>query len=128
VGLTPQSLHQLGGFRVQGKTDAGRTKILEGARAIADAGAFSIVLEGMPATLATQITAAVTVPTIGIGAGPGCDGQVLVMHDVLGLDPGWLPRFVRRYAELGQEVERAFAAFAADVKAGRFPGDDESFR
>jgi 3-methyl-2-oxobutanoate hydroxymethyltransferase len=128
VGLTPQSLHQLGGFKVQGKTDAGRAHILAGARALSQAGAFAIVLEGMPATLGTEITAAVPVPTIGIGAGPGCDGQVLVMHDVLGLDPGWLPRFVRRYAELGQEVEQAFGRFAADVKAGRFPGDDESFR
>jgi 3-methyl-2-oxobutanoate hydroxymethyltransferase len=128
LGLTPQSLHQLGGFKVQGKTDAGRAQILAGARALADAGAFALVLEGMPASLGAEVTAAVPVPTIGIGAGPGCDGQVLVMHDVLGLDPGWLPRFVRRYAELGQEVERAFGSFAADVKAGRFPGDDESYR
>jgi 3-methyl-2-oxobutanoate hydroxymethyltransferase len=128
VGLTPQSLHQFGGFKVQGKTDAGRAHILGGARALAAAGVFAMVLEGMPASLGAEVTAAVSVPTIGIGAGPGCDGQVLVMHDVLGLDPGWLPRFVRRYAELGKEVERAFATFAADVKAGRFPGDDESFR
>src|SRR5687767_7049601 len=128
VGLTPQSLHQLGGFRVQGKTDASRSRLLEGAQAISEAGVFSIVLEGMPATVGEQITGLVPVPTIGIGAGPGCDGQVLVMHDVLGLDPGWLPRFVRRYAQLGAEVEKAFSAFAADVKAGRFPGDDESFR
>jgi 3-methyl-2-oxobutanoate hydroxymethyltransferase len=128
VGLTPQSLHQFGGFKVQGKTEAGRAHILAGARALAAAGVFAMVLEGMPAPLGAEVTAAVAVPTIGIGAGPGCDGQVLVMHDVLGLDPGWLPRFVRRYAEMGQEVERAFATFATDVKAGRFPGDDESFR
>jgi 3-methyl-2-oxobutanoate hydroxymethyltransferase len=128
IGLTPQSLHQLGGYRVQGKTDAGRARLLEGARAIADAGVFSMVLEGMPAALGEEITGLVPVPTIGIGAGPGCDGQVLVMHDVLGLDPGWLPKFVRRYAQLGAEVEKAFSAFAADVKAGRFPGDDESYR
>ena len=128
VGLTPQSVNQLGGFRVQGKTEESRARILAGARAVAEAGAFTVVLEGMPAGLGTEVTAALPVPTIGIGAGPGCDGQVLVMHDVLGLDPGWLPRFVRRYAEMGQEVERAFAAYAADVKAGRFPGDDESFR
>ena len=128
VGLTPQSVHQLGGHRVQGKTEAGRAAVLSGARAVADAGAFAVVLEGIPAALGSEITAAVPIPTIGIGAGPGCDGQVLVMHDVLGLDPGWLPRFVRRYAQLGKDVEAAFTTFAADVKAGRFPGDDESYR
>ena len=82
----------------------------------------------MPAALAAEVTAAVAAPTIGIGAGPDCDGQVLVMHDVLGLDPGWSPRFVRRYAEMGQDVEQAFAAYAADVRAGKFPSADESFR
>ena len=128
VGLTPQSFHQLGGFKVQGKTEEQRTKILDGARALAESGVYAIVLEGIPASLATEVTAAVPVPTIGIGAGPGCDGQVLVMHDVLGLDPGWSPKFVRRYAEIGREVERAFAAYAADVRAGKFPSTDESFR
>jgi 3-methyl-2-oxobutanoate hydroxymethyltransferase len=128
VGLTPQSFHQLGGFKVQGKTEEQRAKILDGARALAASGAYAIVLEGMPAPLATEVTAAVPVPTIGIGAGPGCDGQVLVMHDLLGLDPGWSPKFVRRYAEIGREVERAFAAYAADVRAGKFPSTDESFR
>jgi len=128
VGLTPQSLHQLGGFKVQGKTEAGRAKILAGARALADAGAYSMVLEGMPSPLATEVTAAVPALTIGIGAGPGCDGQVLVMHDLLGLDPGWSPRFVRRYAELGKEIDRAFKAYADDVRAGKFPGEAESFK
>ncbi len=128
VGLTPQSFHQLGGFKVQGKTDPQRAKILAGARALADAGVYAMVLEGMPASLGAEVTAAVAPPTIGIGAGPGCDGQVLVMHDVLGLDPGWSPRFVRRYAELGKEAEKAFAAYAADVRAGTFPSTDESFR
>jgi 3-methyl-2-oxobutanoate hydroxymethyltransferase len=128
VGLTPQSLHQLGGFKVQGKTEPGRAKILAGARALADAGAYAMVLEGMPAPLAAEVTAAVPALTIGIGAGPGCDGQVLVMHDLLGLDPGWSPRFVRRYAELGQDVDRAFKAYADDVRAGKFPGDAESFK
>jgi 3-methyl-2-oxobutanoate hydroxymethyltransferase len=128
VGMTPQSFHQLGGFRVQGKTEEQRAKILAGARALADSGAFAMVLEGIPATLATEVTAAVSAPTIGIGAGPDCDGQVLVMHDVLGLDPGWSPRFVRRYAEMGKEVEQAFAAYAADVRAGKFPSTDESYR
>jgi 3-methyl-2-oxobutanoate hydroxymethyltransferase len=128
VGLTPQSLHQLGGFKVQGKTESGRAKILAGARALSDAGAYAIVLEGMPVGLASEVTAAVPAVTIGIGAGPGCDGQVLVMQDLLGLDPGWSPRFVRRYAELGTEVDRAFRAYADDVRAGRFPGDGESFK
>jgi 3-methyl-2-oxobutanoate hydroxymethyltransferase len=128
VGLTPQSFHQFGGYRVQGRTDEQRLKILEGARALADSGAYAIVLEGMPAPLAAEITAAVPIPTIGIGAGPECDGQVLVMHDLLGLDPAWSPKFVRRYAEMGKEVERAFAAYAADVRAGRFPSADESYR
>ena len=127
VGLTPQSFHQMGGFRVQGKTAAQKQDILAGARALADAGVYSIVLEGMPAALGEEVTKAVPVPTIGIGAGPGCDGQVLVMHDVLGLDPGWSPKFVRRYAELGREVESAFAAFADDVREGRFPSTNESF-
>jgi 3-methyl-2-oxobutanoate hydroxymethyltransferase len=128
VGLTPQSFHQLGGFKVQGKTDEQRAKILAGARALAESGVYALVLEGIPVRLAAEVTAAVSVPTIGIGAGPDCDGQVLVMHDVLGLDPGWSPRFVRRYAEMGKEVERAFADYAADVRAGRFPSADESFR
>jgi 3-methyl-2-oxobutanoate hydroxymethyltransferase len=128
VGLTPQSFHQFGGFRVQGKTDEQRAAILAGARAISDAGAYSLVLEGIPAALAVEVTAAVAAPTIGIGAGPGCDGQVLVMHDVLGLDPGWLPKFVRRYAEMGRDAEKAFAAYAADVRSGKFPSADESFK
>jgi 3-methyl-2-oxobutanoate hydroxymethyltransferase len=128
VGLTPQSVHQVGGYKVQGKTEEQRRKILAGARALADAGAYSIVLECVPGPWAAEVTAAVPVPTIGIGAGPGCDGQVLVMHDLLGLDPGWAPRFVRRYAELGRDIEAAFAAYAADVRAGTFPSNDESFR
>jgi 3-methyl-2-oxobutanoate hydroxymethyltransferase len=128
LGLTPQSFHQLGGFRVQGKTEEGRGAILAGARALTDAGVYALVLEGIPAALGTEVTAAVAAPTIGIGAGPGCDGQVLVMHDVLGLDPGWQPRFVRRYAEMGRDAEKAFAAYAADVRAGKFPSPDESFK
>jgi 3-methyl-2-oxobutanoate hydroxymethyltransferase len=126
VGMTPQSVHQFGGFKVQGRTEPQAKRILGGARALAEAGAYSIVLEHMPAALAEEITRAVPVPTIGIGAGLHCDGQVLVMHDLLGLDPSFTPRFVRRYAELGREAERAFAAYAADVRAGRFPGPGES--
>jgi 3-methyl-2-oxobutanoate hydroxymethyltransferase len=128
VGLTPQAVNQLGGFKVQGRTEAQRRKILDDARAVAEAGAYAMVVEGVPAALGAEVTAAVDVPTIGIGAGPGCDGQVLVMHDVLGLDPGWQPRFVRRYAQLAPEVDRAFRAFAADVRSGAFPGPDESFK
>ena len=127
VGLTPQSIHQFGGFKVQGRTQDQRARILEDARAIADAGAYALVLEAMPHALAAEITGAVPVLTIGIGAGPACDGQVMVMHDLLGLEPAWKPRFVRRYAEMGKAVGEAFAAYAADVRAGRFPSDQESY-
>jgi 3-methyl-2-oxobutanoate hydroxymethyltransferase len=128
VGLTPQSVHQFGGFRVQGRTEAQRTKILEGARALADAGAYSIVLEGIPVGLASELTTAVPVPTIGIGAGPGCDGQVLVMHDLLGMDVSWSPRFARRYLELGREIEKAFEQYRDDVRSGAFPAEKEWFK
>ncbi len=127
VGLTPQSIHRFGGFKVQGRTPEQGRRILAGAKAVAQAGAYTLVVEGVPADLAAEITASVAVPTIGIGAGPSCDGQVLVMHDVLGLDPGWAPRFVRRYAELGKEIERAFSAYAVDVREGRFPAAGETY-
>ena len=127
VGMTPQSVHQYGGFKTQGRTEDQRQRILGGAEALAQAGAYAIVLEAMPSAVAVEVTQAVSVPTIGIGAGPGCDGQVLVMHDLLGMDPVWQPRFVRRYAELGKEIERAFGAYAADVRAGRFPSSGESY-
>jgi 3-methyl-2-oxobutanoate hydroxymethyltransferase len=127
VGMTPQSVHQYGGFKTQGRTEDQRQRILAGAEALAQAGAYAIVLEAMPSPVAVEVTQAVPVPTIGIGAGPGCDGQVLVMHDLLGMDPVWQPRFVRRYAELGKEIERAFGAYAADVRAGRFPSSGESY-
>ena len=128
VGLTPQSVHQLGGFKVQGRTEEQRDKIMEGAHAVTDAGAYAIVLESVPAALAAEITAALPIPTIGIGAGPECDGQVLVMHDLLGLDVAWSPRFARRYAELGRETEHAFAQYADDVRRGKFPNEAESFK
>lgn len=127
VGLTPQSVHKLGGFKIQGRTDEQRAAILEDARAVAEAGAFALVIEGVPRTLAAAITQAVPVVTIGIGAGPDCDGQVMVMHDLLGLEPAWKPRFVRRYAEMGAAAGQAFAAYADDVRAGRFPSKDESW-
>jgi 3-methyl-2-oxobutanoate hydroxymethyltransferase len=130
VGLTPQSVHQLGGFKLQGRTDEQRARVLEDARAVSDAGAYAVVVETVPQTLAAEITRVIPAVTIGIGAGPGCDGQVMVMHDLLGLQPAnvnWAPRFVRRYAEMGKAVGEAFAAYAADVRAGRFPSDKESF-
>ncbi len=127
IGMTPQSVHQLGGFKVQGRTDGQRAQILAGARAVAEAGAYAIVIEAVPHALAAEITQAVSVPTIGIGAGVDCDGQVMVMHDLLGLEPAWKPRFVRRYAEMGKAVGGAFAAYAADVRAGRFPAPEETY-
>jgi 3-methyl-2-oxobutanoate hydroxymethyltransferase len=127
VGMTPQSVHQFGGFKIQGRTEAQREKILADARAADDAGAYSIVIEAVPQSLAAEITRSVSAVTIGIGAGPECDGQVMVMHDLLGLEPSWKPRFVRRYAELGKAAGEAFAAYAADVRTGRFPGPQESF-
>jgi 3-methyl-2-oxobutanoate hydroxymethyltransferase len=127
VGMTPQSVHVFGGFKVQGRSPEARVHILEDAHAVAAAGAYAMVIESVPRTLATEITAAVSALTIGIGAGVGCDGQVLVMHDLLGLDPTWKPRFARRYATLGAEATRAFAAFVADVRDGQFPANDESF-
>jgi 3-methyl-2-oxobutanoate hydroxymethyltransferase len=127
VGLTPQSIHQLGGHKVQGRTEAQRAKILAGARAVAEAGAYAIVLEAVPHVLAGEITRAIPAITIGIGAGADCDGQVMVMHDLLGLQPSWKPRFVRRYAEMGKAAGEAFAAYAADVRAGRFPSREETY-
>jgi 3-methyl-2-oxobutanoate hydroxymethyltransferase len=127
VGMTPQSVHQFGGFKLQGRTEAQRAHILEGARAVADAGAYALVIEMAPQALAAEITKAVSALTIGIGAGPDCDGQVIVMHDLLGLEPSWRPRFVRRYAEMGKAVGAAFASYADDVRAGKFPGPDETY-
>jgi 3-methyl-2-oxobutanoate hydroxymethyltransferase len=127
VGLTPQSVHELGGFKVQGRTDAQRAKIIADARAVSEAGAYAVVVEGVPQAVAADVTRAISAVTIGIGAGADCDGQVMVMHDLLGLEPAWKPRFVRRYAEMGKSVADAFAAYAADVRAGKFPGPGESY-
>ena len=127
IGLTPQSVHAMGGFKVQGRqVDAARA-LVDDAVALADEGCFAIVLEGVPDEVARLVTGAVPVPTIGIGAGRGCDGQVLVFHDLLGLEDRVLPKFVRRYASLKADAVEAMAAFADDVRAGRFPGDDESY-
>ena len=124
VGLTPQSVRKLGGFKVQ-RDDR---QILDDAHAVADAGAFAIVLECVPAEIAARVTAELPIPTIGIGAGPGCDGQVLVTPDLLGLFEGFRPKFVRRYADLGDPIRQAARDYVADVQAGRFPGAGESFR
>jgi 3-methyl-2-oxobutanoate hydroxymethyltransferase len=127
LGLTPQSVHKLGGYKVQGRGREAREALLAAARDLEAAGAFSLVLECVPAALAAEVTAALGIPTIGIGAGPGTTGQVLVYHDLLGLEERIAPRFVRRYAELGRAAREAVAAFAADVRAGRFPSDAESY-
>jgi len=121
LGLTPQSIHQLGGFRPQGKTVKAARRLLEDARLLEKAGCFSLVLESMPAQLAEYITQKITIPTIGIGAGPACDGQVLVSHDLLGLFERFTPKFVKKYADLHTEMGRAFSSYIADVQARQFP-------
>ena len=128
IGLTPQSLHVMGGFKVQGRTAEAARALVDEAKSLANAGCFAIVLEGVPDAVASLVTASVSVPTIGIGAGGGCDGQVLVVHDLLGLEDRIAPKFVRRYASLEAEGIRAVAAFAEDVRSGRFPTADESYR
>ena len=127
VGLTPQSVHSLGGFKVQGRDASAAAGLVDDARALAEAGCFAVVLECVPDAVARMVTEAVPVPTIGIGAGAACDGQVLVFHDLLGLEDRITPRFVRRYASLKQDAVAAMAAFAADVRAGRFPSAEESY-
>lgn len=127
LGLTPQSVHKFGGYKVQGRGEEAAAQLLRDARELEEAGAFSLVLECVPSDLASEVTAEVTIPTIGIGAGPGCDGQVLVYHDILGMEDRIAPKFVRRYAELGGEIRGAMERYADDVRAGRFPSQDESF-
>jgi 3-methyl-2-oxobutanoate hydroxymethyltransferase len=127
LGLTPQSVHRLGGFKVQGRDEAARQTILEAAEAAEQAGAFSLVLECVPTGLAAEITQRLSIPTIGIGAGAGCTGQVLVYHDLLGMEERIAPRFVRRYAELGKLSREAIELWADDVRAGRFPAPEESY-
>jgi len=127
IGLTPQSYHQMGGFKVQGRETGGRDRLLADARALEDAGVYAIVLEAIPSDIAREITASVSVPTIGIGAGTGCDGQVLVSYDMLGMDESFKPRFVRRYAKLEATIKDAVGKYVADVRGGAFPSDAESF-
>ena len=127
LGLTPQSVHRMGGFKVQGKDPVVAARILDEARELEEAGAFAIVLEGIPAALAAKVTASLRIPTIGIGAGVACDGQVLVVHDMLGLSTGRKPRFVKEYAQLGALVVEAARRFAAEVESGAFPDAEHSY-
>jgi 3-methyl-2-oxobutanoate hydroxymethyltransferase len=127
IGLTPQSLHALGGFHVQGKTLEGAERLMRDASAVQAAGAFAIVLESIPRELAGAITRELRIPTIGIGAGPECDGQILVLHDLIGLSSGHTPKFVRPYADISGAISRAVGEYAEDVRTGRFPADEESY-
>ena len=127
LGLTPQSLLAMGGFKVQGREQQAALELVSDAKALAHAGCFAIVLEGVPDQVARLVTDAVDVPTIGIGAGPQCDGQVLVFHDLLGIEDRLAPKFVRRYASLRDDAVAALSAYAADVRGGRFPDDSESY-
>ncbi len=128
LGLTPQSVNQLSGWRVQGRSAAGAARLLADAQALAAAGAMSLVLESVPAQVAEAITARLAIPTIGIGAGPGCDGQVQVLHDILGLYPDFTPKHARHYDELGRATTAAVQRYAADVASGTVPGDAETVR
>ncbi|MFW9604237.1 MAG: 3-methyl-2-oxobutanoate hydroxymethyltransferase [Trichlorobacter sp.] len=126
VGLTPQSIHRMGGYKVQGRTTQA-DQIYADACAVAEAGACAIVLEGIPATLAQRITKSLSIPTIGIGAGPHCDGQVLVLHDILGICEKYSPKFVKRYADLSSVIQGAVGQYVSDVRSGCFPTSEHSF-
>jgi 3-methyl-2-oxobutanoate hydroxymethyltransferase len=125
LGLTPQSVHQMGGFRVQGRGE--EDQLINAACALEDAGVFSIVLEGIPGELGDKITQSLNVPTIGIGAGNGCDGQVLVTHDLIGLSVGKIPKFAKKYASVREEIEKAAKQFKTEVEAGSFPGEEHTY-
>lgn len=127
LGLTPQSVHAMGGYKVQGREAVAAAELRKDAEALAEAGCFAIVLEGVPDALAERVTAEIDIPTIGIGAGPACDGQVIVLHDLLGLAGRNVPKFVRRYAELGSIATEAVRDWAADVRAGTYPSEAESY-
>jgi len=127
VGLTPQSVHALGGYRVQGREEVAAERLRAQARALEDAGCFSIVLELVPAPLAKEISQALTVPTIGIGAGGECDGQILVLYDALGLNPGFRPKFLKEFGDLAGETRRALSAYVEEVRGGSYPGPEHSF-
>jgi len=127
IGLTPQSIHELGGYRVQGKDERARERLIDDARALGEAGCFAIVLEAMPAELGREITESVSVPTIGIGAGPHCDGQVLVVNDIIGMVEGRVPRFVRRYGDARAVIAEAARKYVSDVRSGSYPDESESY-
>ncbi len=128
IGLTPQSIHRMGGFRVQGKREEQAEQLLTDALAVQEAGAFAVVLEGIPAPLAQRITEALSIPTIGIGAGIHCDGQVLVIHDILGLCEKYSPKFVKRYADVSETISQGIRNYIREVKDGVFPGEEHSFK
>jgi len=127
IGLTPQSVHRMGGFKVQGRDEAQRKLLLEDAKAVLRAGAFSVVMECVPAGLAREVTETLSIPTIGIGAGPDCDGQVLVIHDVLGLLKGFRPKFVKQYTNMAETVDRAVKQYIQEVREGTFPAKEHIF-
>lgn len=128
IGLEPQKIHRYGGYKIQGKGAAEERDLIKSAKAIEEAGCWSVVLEGIPLEVAEKITHSLKIPTIGIASGPHCNGQVLVIYDLLGMDPEFHPRFVKKYAELGEVVPKAVKEYVADVKAGRFPSEEHSFR
>jgi len=127
IGLTPQSIHKLGGFTVRGKTEEDRKYLIESAKILEEVGCFSLLLESIPMELAESMSKSLRIPTIGIGAGAGCDGQVLVINDILGLFEDFKPKFVRRYAELGKEIKKVCLNYLNDVKSGKFPSEEESY-
>jgi 3-methyl-2-oxobutanoate hydroxymethyltransferase len=127
IGLTPQAIHRLGGYKVQGKTEESAKRLIEESHIVEDAGAFSLVLEAIPSHLAKKITEELSIPTIGIGAGPHCDGQILVLHDILGLFERFVPKFVKRYANLQEEALKAIKKYREEVENGEFPSQEHSF-
>jgi 3-methyl-2-oxobutanoate hydroxymethyltransferase len=128
IGLTPQSIHRMGGYKVQGKTEEAAKRLLKEAHIVEDAGAFALLLEAIPLKLAHKITKELSIPTIGIGAGPHCDGQVLVLHDVIGMFERFVPKFVKRYADLKGEALKAIKTYREEVEKGEFPSEEQSFK
>ncbi len=128
IGLTPQSIHRMGGYKVQGKTDDSAKRLVDEAHMVEDAGAFSLLLEAIPMNLAEKITQKLSIPTIGIGAGPHCDGQVLVLHDVIGLFERFVPKFVKQYMNVKKDVLSAIRKYREDIEKGVFPSDEQSFK
>jgi 3-methyl-2-oxobutanoate hydroxymethyltransferase len=128
IGLTPQSIHRMGGYKVQGKTEESAKRLIEESHIVEDAGAFSLLLEAIPMELAKKITEELSIPTIGIGAGPYCDGQVLVLHDVIGLFERFVPKFVKKYANLKEEALKAIRTYKEEIEKGMFPSEEQSFK